>query len=91
MNKKELVSDVSRQCGKSQRETRVFLDAFMEVLQEKIGMEETVELMGFGTFHPWNQSARMARNPRTKEPYPLAPRLSVKFKPGKNFLKRINK
>ncbi len=91
MNKKELVLAIARQCGKSPRETRLFLDAFLEVLQEQIEMEEPVALLGFGSFHPWNQGARIACNPRTLEICPLPPRLSVKFKPGKFFLERINK
>lgn len=91
MNKKEFIRRLSLQSGKTQKETRVFLEAFMETLQEQVRQEETIELLGFGSFHPWHQSSRMARNPQTMEPHPLSPRLSVKFKPGKNFLQRLNK
>ena len=46
--------------------------------------------MGFGSFTLWKQTARPARNPRENTVCMIAPRNSVKFKPGKFLLEHLN-
>ena len=41
--------------------------------------------MGFGTFEVKKREARMGRNPKTKEPIPIAASKVPTFKPGKAF------
>ncbi|MCD8243437.1 HU family DNA-binding protein [Parabacteroides distasonis] len=47
-------------------------------------------MKGFGSFVPWQQSERLARNPKTGEEVMITPRVSVKFKAGSDLLKELN-
>lgn len=90
MNKAELITAISAKMSVPQVEARRFVNAFEEALAEELEQEGTLLLQGFGTFVPWQQAARMGRNPRTGEICPIRQRVSVKFKPGKLLLDRLN-
>ena len=69
------------------------LDFIEEVLDEvtKALVEEgTVKLTGFGTFMVRNKSARMGRNPKTKEEAFIAERKSLSFKASTMLKKKVN-
>ena len=59
-------------------------------MTERLSKSDSLILQGFGTFHPWSQTAREGRNPRTGETCLIRPRRSVKFKPGKMLLQKLN-
>ncbi|MCD8270945.1 MAG: HU family DNA-binding protein, partial [Parabacteroides sp.] len=63
--------------------SRQFLTAFEEVLTESLKEDSSVTLQGFGSFSPWQQSGRPARNPQNGTPCRIPPRPSGKIKPGK--------
>ncbi|MCC8170222.1 MAG: HU family DNA-binding protein [Parabacteroides sp.] len=90
MNKKELIAALAakQHCRKVQ--AKAFLEAFMDVVIERIAVQDEIELIKFGAFRVWPQSSRMARNLQNGKPYLLEPRTSVKFKPSAFFLERIN-
>lgn len=90
MNKAELITAISTKMSVPQIEARRFVNAFEDTLTEELEQEGTLLLQGFGTFVPWQQAARMGRNPRTGESCPIRQRISVKFKPGKLLLGRLN-
>lgn len=89
MNKTDLVNELAMRMDVPQYRSRQFLNAFQEVLVDKLG-KDAVALQGFGTFEPWKQTARQGRNPRTGVPCPIKARTSVKFKPGKFLLEALN-
>lgn len=89
MNKTDLVNDLAEKLGIPQYQSRKFLNAFQEVLTEKLVQDEIV-LQGFGTFRAWEQTKRLGRNPRTGVPCEIKARTSVKFKPGKFLLAALN-
>ena len=91
MNKTELTKRVSQRMSITQVEARRFVNAFEASITDALKEDKTLMLQGFGTFYLWEQSAREGRNPRTGEACPIRPRLSAKFKPGKNLLKVLNK
>lgn len=90
MNKADLVNELAAKLDIPQCKSRKFLNAFEEVLTELVKKDHALRLQGFGSFEPWRQSERAARNPRTGTPCVIPPRVSVKFKPGKLLLKAIN-
>lgn len=67
-----------------------FLDTFNAELAEALREEERVVMKGFGSYTLWKQTARMGCNPKNGKKYMIAPRISVKFKPGKGLLTRLN-
>lgn len=89
MNKEDLVNELSAKMSIPQYQSRRFVNAFQEVLKEKLG-HESIALQGFGTFEPWAQTERQGRNPRTGTPCVIEARTSVKFKPGKFLLEALN-
>ena len=91
MNKHDLVVSLSERLSLTQSQSVEIVNAWEGVLSDALQSGERLTLQGFGTFRPWKQSFRAGRNPRTGESCPIAPRTSVKFKAGKNLLKRMNK
>lgn len=89
MNKTDLVIVLAEKMNIPQSQSRKFLNAFQEVLSDTL-KEEVIMLQGFGTFEPWEQTARPGRNPRTGAPCVIRARTSVKFKPGKFLLETLN-
>ena len=74
---------------KKQKAAKV-LDAYMEIVTEKMSNNEEVVLIGFGTLIPRPQTSRLARKPKSGEPVLIKPRTPVKFKPGKVVLEAMN-
>lgn len=90
MNKAELVNEVAQKMGVSQCQSRQFINILQEVLAEALKQDTSIVLQGFGVFEPWAQKERLGRNPHTGVTCMIAPRTSVKFKPGKFLLKELN-
>lgn len=91
MNKTELTKRVSKHMSITQVEARRFVNAFESSLADALKEDKCLMLQGFGTFYLWEQTEREGRNPRTGESCRIRPRLSAKFKPGKNLLKNLNR
>ena len=64
---------------------KVVLDAIADGIRK----EETVQLIGFGTFKVSHRAARMGRNPKTGETMPIPASKSVKFSPSASFKKSL--
>lgn len=90
MNKTEIVNDLSARLSLPKTECVRFLHAWQELMAERLSTSDTLMMQGFGTFYPWLQTEREGRNPRTGESCVIRPRRSVKFKPGKVLLKKLN-
>ncbi|MEY8607804.1 HU family DNA-binding protein [Parabacteroides segnis] len=92
MNKSELVETLASRMEIPQYRVKDFINNFLAVLEEELSKEDGgIILQGFGTFRPWKQTARQGRNPRTGVQCLIRARSSVKFKPGKDLLKVLNK
>ena len=90
MNKAELIAELAEKAGLKKQKAAKVLDAYMEIVTEKMSNNEEVVLIGFGTLIPRPQTSRLARNPKTGEPVMIKPRTTVKFKPGKFLLEAMN-
>lgn len=71
-------------------EVQRFIDTMSEVIGESIMRNESVLLQNFGHYTPWKQTERIGRNPRTGQICSIPKRVSVKFKPGKGLIEKIN-
>lgn len=90
MNKTELVNELAVKMNIPQYQSGKFVNAFLEVMGETLKQDTSIALQGFGTFQLWAQTERIGRNPRTGTTCMIAPRTSVKFKPGKYLLEALN-
>lgn len=65
------------------------VEAFFELIQERLCSGEDVKLSGFGHFEVRKKAGRLGRNPRTGEAAPISPRRVVTFSAGPTLKKRL--
>lgn len=82
MNKSQLVESIAKNSGLTQKDSEKALEGFIEGVKEGLKSDQSVQLIGFGTFSVGERSARTGINPRTGEKIEIAASKSVKFKAG---------
>lgn len=90
MNKAELVDILVEKTGFKQYQIRKIMTAFVETVSEQVQAENRISLRGLGVFTPIYQNTRPVRNPKTGEELLFEPRNSLKFRPGDDFIRKIN-
>ncbi len=86
MNKKDLVTLSAKDAGVTQKEAEKVVASVMKNIKEAIAKNESVVLLGFGTFSLKERPKRNGFNPITKKPIKIAARKVVKFKPSSAIL-----
>ena len=61
------------------------LNSVVEAIKKGVKKDNSVQLIGFGTFSVRKRKARKGRNPRTGEPIRIRASKTVAFKSSKNF------
>ena len=85
MNKTELINVVAEKAALSKKDSEAAVTAALDAITAALADGDEVRLVGFGTFEVKKREARMGRNPKTKEPIPIAASKVPTFKPGKAF------
>ena len=85
MNKPELVRKVDEKSNLKIIESQVIVDAIFDTIQETLGNNEKVQIVGFGTFEVRERAERNGRNPATGETIVIPSTLVPAFKPGKEL------
>lgn len=87
MTKEQLIGELSRMYpGEfTKRSAGLAVEGTIELISSTLERGEKVSINGFGVFEPKHRAARMARKPRTNEPYPIPARITASFKPGKRL------
>ena len=83
MNKSELINAVAEKAALSKKDSEAAVTAALDAIYAALADGDEVRLVGFGTFEVKKREARMGRNPKTKEPIPIAASKVPAFKPGK--------
>lgn len=91
MNKYDIINQISTDTGLTKAAIKAVLASFFNNTTKALTEDEQIVIQGFGTFMPWQQTERPARNPQTGEPVMIKPRRSVKFRVGSDLLKAMNK
>ena len=68
MNKAELIEALADKAGLQKQKAKKVLDAYIEIVTEKMSQKEEITLIGFGTLIHRPQTSRLARNPKTGTP-----------------------
>lgn len=85
MIKSELIKAVAGKVGFTQKDTELFINGFLETVEETLLEGEPVNLVGFGNFKVVDRAEREGRNPQTGETIMIPARKSPSFKFGKAF------
>jgi DNA-binding protein HU-beta len=83
MNKAEFINTVASKTGFSKKNTKVSLEATLEVITETLAKGDSVLFIGFGTFSTSQRAANTARVPGTDKIVEVPARKVAKFKVGK--------
>jgi len=82
MNKGDLVNEVAKVLS-TKKDAQAAVDCVLSAIIETLKKEETVTLIGFGTFKVAQREARKGRNPQTGAEMKIPARKVPKFVPGK--------
>ena len=82
MNKTELVAAVAEKTGMSKKDSEKAVNAAFDSITEALVAGEKVQLVGFGAFEVKERSARIGRNPKTKESIEIPASRVASFKVG---------
>ena len=85
MNKDELVKEISKKAGVSQKAASDILSATLETIEKTVSKGKKVTLVGFGTFEARKRAARTGRNPQTGAELKIAAKTVPAFSAGKSF------
>lgn len=90
MNKSELIDAIASKADITKAASSKALDAVLASITEALAKDDSVVLVGFGSFVVKSRAARTGRNPRTKEPIEIAAAKVPAFKAGKNLKDAVN-
>ena len=91
MKKKDLVYDVARKTGMTQKETERILDIMLDSMTEALKSGDKVQLVGFGALEVKSRAARTGRNPVTGEAIQLPVSKTPMFRAGKRLKEELAK
>ena len=66
------------------------LDGFIDAITKAVKNNDTVSIVGFGTFLLRERAARTGRNPKTGKTIEIAASKAPAFKAGKGFKDAVN-
>jgi|TARA_Y100001951_G_scaffold16759_1_gene11853 DNA-binding protein HU-beta len=83
VNKSELIDAIAESADLSKASAGRALDAAVEAITNALKSNDSVSLVGFGTFSVKERAARTGRNPQTGAPIEIAAAKIPSFKAGK--------
>lgn len=89
LTKASLTELLFERIGFNKREAKDMVDAFFDLLCQRLVAGESVKLTGFGNFQLRTKAPRPGRNPRTGETIPIAARRVVTFHPSPKLRQRL--
>lgn len=89
MNKGDLVNEVAKVVG-TKKEAQAAVDCVFSAITGALKKNETVQIIGFGSFKVSKREARKGRNPRTGEVIDISARMVPKFSAGKALKDAVN-
>lgn len=90
MNKSDLIEAMADSADISKAAAGRALDGLIEAITNAVKNDDTVSIVGFGTFLLRERAARTGRNPKTGKTIEIAASKSPAFKAGKAFKDAVN-
>jgi DNA-binding protein HU-beta len=82
VNKSELIDAIAESADLSKAAAGRALDATVEAITNALKSDDSVSLVGFGTFSVKDRAARTGRNPKTGAPIEISAAKIPSFKAG---------
>ncbi|MCK4352595.1 integration host factor subunit beta [candidate division WOR-3 bacterium] len=89
--KQELVREVAKNTGFTQRETSIIINSFLDAVSETLSSNNRIELRRFGVFATKRRNSKQARNPKTGEIINLPQRTVPVFKASKILKEKVKR
>lgn len=89
MNKADLIDEVAKVVG-TKKDAQAAVECVFASIADALKKDDSITLVGFGTFKVDKRKARKGRNPRTGEPLDIPARNVPKFTPGKALKDAVN-
>jgi DNA-binding protein HU-beta len=90
VNKSELIDAIASNAEISKAAAGRALDATVSAVKQALKTQDSVTLVGFGTFYLGERAARTGRNPRTGKSIKIHAAKVPKFRPGKGLRDAVN-
>ena len=90
MNKSDMIDAIARHADISKAAAGRALDALTDAITSTLQKGGSVTLVGFGSFHVGNRTARQGRNPQTGAAIPIHAAKVPKFRAGKALKDAVN-
>lgn len=90
MNKTELAAVVADKADISKEKANEVITAMTDEITAAMARDDTVSLIGFGSFNQRQRSARKGKNPQTGAVIDIPASKSVGFKAGKSLKDTVN-
>jgi DNA-binding protein HU-beta len=90
VNKTELIEEIAKSADLTKASAARALDAVIDAVTNTLKNNDSVTLVGFGTFTVGERAARTGRDPRTKEAIQIKAAKVPKFKAGKALKDAVN-
>jgi DNA-binding protein HU-beta len=90
MNKSDLVNEVAK-AVKTKKDAQAAVDSVFSAITQALQKEDSVTVVGFGTFKVSKRSARKGRNPQTGAEIHIAASNAARFVPGKALKDALNR
>lgn len=91
VNKSELIDAIATSSDLTKADAGRALDATLESITSALKKNDTVSLVGFGTFSVKDRAARTGRNPQTGKAIQIPASKAPSFKAGKALKDAVNK
>lgn len=89
LTKAHLADQLFDQIGLNKREAKDMVDAFFDLIADRLVHGEDVKISGFGNFQVRTKSPRPGRNPRTGEAIAIEARRVVTFHASQKFKEQL--
>ena len=90
MNKTEFIKRMSKHMSLPPHTILYFLNVFNEELTNVFKEDDRLIMQGFGSYYLYKRTERKGHNPKTGEKCMIPSKMSIKFRPGKNLLRKLN-
>ena len=86
MNKNLIIKEIARNTTLTQKDCKLCLNAFIDIVNNSLRSGDVVNINGFGKFDIQTRKARVGVNPKTMQKIIIPNKNVVKFKAFKNII-----